>query len=366
MQFKELDHTTKEIIDRVLEAATRENASDVFFKVGHPPVLKIRKHLVPVSCDPFTQEQVESFVGSIIPKRFVEKYREYEDANFVHSHPGLGRFRVNLYREMGKTAMVFRRIENKIPDFESIRMPAVLANLALNERGLILVTGPTGSGKSTTLAAMIGFRKARRAEHIVTIEDPVEYVYEDEGLCLISQREIGADVPSFQEALESALRQAPATILVGEMRDQGSVESAVYMAETGHLVLTTLHANNTFQAVERILQFFPEDIAPALRKQLSVNLRAIVSQRLIPSTDNRLVPAVEVMINNARMSELIEKGELKTMHRELDQFHQEGMQSFDTSLIELFQQGLITSEQAVMYSDNGNNMQLKLKQLTPI
>lgn len=259
--------------------------------------------------------------------------------------------------------MVLRRVQENILSFEDLGLPEVLKNLAMQKRGLVLVTGPTGSGKSTTLASMIKYRKEHAPGHIITIEDPVEYVHYDEEACIVSQREVGTDTASFTQALESALRQAPDVLLVGEMRDPESVKSAVYFAETGHLVLSTLHANNASQTVERVLQFFPEEMQSPVLQQLSLNIRGIVAQRLVPSLDGHRVPAVEVMVGNARMAELLRDGQLRQMKRELDSFHPEGMQSFDLSLLELFKAGRISAEDAMRYSDNANDMRLKLKQL---
>jgi twitching motility protein PilU len=352
------------LLDQVLTVSEREGASDVYIKAGKTPMLRIEGVVVPIETEPLTPMMTEHMAYTIMPQHQKEKFEiEGHDANFVYFLDKIGRFRVNAYRQQGSVAMVLRRVQENILSFEDLGLPEVLKNLAMQKRGLVLVTGPTGSGKSTTLASMIKYRKEHAPGHIITIEDPVEYVHYDEEACIVSQREVGTDTASFTHALESALRQAPDVLLVGEMRDPESVKSAVYFAETGHLVLSTLHANNASQTVERVMQFFPEEMQAPILQQLSLNIRGIVAQRLIPSLDGHRVPAVEIMIGNARMSELLRDGQLRQMKRELDQFHPEGMQSFDLSLLELFKAGRISAEDAMRYSDNANDMRLKLKQL---
>lgn len=288
----------------------------------------------------------------------------------LHVHSGERHIdvRVSCVPTLHGERVVMRLLEKDIRLFSMDQLgfapdeQKTMTDLLSHPYGLMLVTGPTGSGKTTTLYA---FLQSLRSPHcnIITIEDPVEYVHYDEEACIVSQREVGTDTASFTQALESALRQAPDVLLVGEMRDPESVKSAVYFAETGHLVLSTLHANNASQTVERVLQFFPEEMQSPVLQQLSLNIRGIVAQRLIPSLDGHRVPAVEIMIGNARMSELLRDGQLRQMKRELDQFHPEGMQSFDLSLLELFKAGRISAEDAMRYSDNSNDMRLKLKQL---
>ncbi len=352
------------LLDQVLTVSEREQASDVYIKAGKTPMLRIEGVVVPIETEPLTPMMTEHMALTIMPQHQKEKFEiEGNDANFVYFLEKVGRFRVNAYRQQGTVAMVLRRVQESILSFEDLGLPEVLKNLAMQKRGLVLVTGPTGSGKSTTLASMIKYRKEHAPGHIVTIEDPVEYVHHDEEACIVSQREVGTDTASFTQALESALRQAPDVLLVGEMRDPESVKSAVYFAETGHLVLSTLHANNASQTVERVLQFFPEEMQAPILQQLSLNIRGIIAQRLVPALDGHRVPAVEIMVGNARMAELLRDGQLRQMKRELDAFHPEGMQSFDLSLLELFKAGRISAEDAMRYSDNANDMRLKLKQL---
>ncbi len=350
-----------DIMDQILKVAVENNASDVFFKSNTVPHIKIEGQLVPVDMDPLKPIQLEELAFQIMPPRIQHEFTNVKpEANLVYAKENIGRFRVNIYKERGNIAIVMRRVQMEIPTIDGLGLPQVLKKLVMNKRGLILVTGPTGSGKSTTLAAMIRHRNENSTGHILTVEDPIEFIHTDIK-CIISQREVGSDTLSFKDAMENALRQAPDVLLVGEMRDAASVETAVYFAETGHLVLSTLHSNNAAQTIERILQFFPAKMHDQILKQLSLNLRGIISQRLIPNVHNTRSAAMEILINNARMSDLIQKGELKQLKRELDLFHPEGMQSFDYSLLELYKSQLITKEECIKNSDNPHDMKLKIK-----
>lgn len=352
------------LLDQVLTVSVRERASDVYIKSGKTPMLRIEGTLIPIECAPLTAEMIEHLALTIMPMHQREKFDRFHDANFIYDIENVSRFRVNAYRQKGSVAMVMRRVEDEILEFETLGLPEVLGQLAMQKRGLVLCTGPTGSGKSTTLASMIKYRKDRSTGHIVTLEDPIEYLHDDQETCIVSQREIGQDVQTFKEGLESAVRQAPDVLLVGEMRDPESVQSAVYFAETGHLVLSTLHANNAYQTIERVMQFFPEDMQNAVLAQISLNLRGVIAQRLIPGVDGKRVAATEILIGNARMQELIRAGSLTQMRRELDQFHPEGMMSFDHSLISLYRAGKITADEALRNSDNANDLRLKLKSVS--
>jgi len=352
------------LLDQVLTVSVREEASDVYIKANKMPMLRIEGQLVPIETTPLTGAMTEHLAYTIMPQHQKEKFESgIDDANFIYNLEKVGRFRVNAYRQKGSVAMVMRRVQEEIMLFEELNLPQILAQLSMQKRGLVLVTGPTGSGKSTTLASMVRFRKEHATGHIVTVEDPIEYLHTDEETCIVSQREIGQDTRNFKDALESAVRQAPDVLLIGEMRDVDSVNAAVYFAETGHLVLSTLHANNATQTVERVLQFFPEDMQSAVLAQLAMNIRGIIAQRLIPGVDGRRVVATEVLIGNARMAELMRAGQLVQMKRELDQFIPEGMMSFDHSLMELYRAGRITAEEAMRNSDNANDMRLKLKSM---
>jgi twitching motility protein PilU len=350
-----------ELLDQVLRLAVDNDASDVYIKGKTPPNLRIEGVLVPVEIDPLTPEQTEQLAMQIMPERIRKLFLEGKpEANLVYEKEGIGRFRVNIYKERGWHAIVMRRVKDEIPTVDGLNLPQVLKKLVLEKRGLVLVTGPTGSGKSTTLAAMLGHRNENTSGHILTVEDPIEFIHHDKK-CIVSQREVGSDTLSFQDAMENALRQAPDVMLVGEMRDAQSVKTAIYFAETGHLVLSTLHSNNATQTVERVLQYFPSELHDQLLKQLSLNLRGIVSQRLLPGVTGARVAAIEILINNARISDLIAKGELKQLKKELDLFHPEGMQSFDHSFLELYKSQQITVQECIKNSDNPHDMKLKIK-----
>ncbi|MFH1454405.1 MAG: PilT/PilU family type 4a pilus ATPase [Armatimonadota bacterium] len=352
----------KTILNKILVAAIKNEASDAFVKADQIPMLKINDELIPVEVDKFTPEMTEHLAKEIMPSRHMEEFETTHEANFTYVIPE-GRFRTNVMLQRGYYGFVFRRIEEKIPDFKALYLPEVLGNLSMVERGLILVTGPTGSGKSTTLASMIEHRNQNASNHIITIEDPIEYFYKDDK-CLINQREIGQDTVSFGKALENAVRQAPDVLLIGEMRDPESVNAAVFFAETGHLVLSTLHSLNTTQTVERILNFFTTDVQEQMLKQLALTLHSIISQRLIPRKDGKgLIPAVEILIMNARMKDLLSKNELGTLKREIDQFIPDGMQSFDHAILELYKQDLITKDDAIRFADNSHDMKLSIKTL---
>ncbi len=355
------------LLDQVLTVMVREQASDVYIKAGKAPILRIEGQLAPVECAALTPAMTEHLAYTIMPTHQREKFDSgIDDANFIYNLDRVGRFRTNAYRARGSICMVMRRVQEDILEFEQLGLPVVLGELAMKKRGLVLLTGPTGSGKSTSLASMIKYRKEKAMGHILTIEDPIEYLHTDTETCIVSQREIGHDTKTFMEALESAVRQAPDVLLIGEMRDVESVKASVYFAETGHLVLSTLHANNAIQTVERVLQFFPEDMHQGILAQLSLNVRGIVAQRLIRGHDGKRVAACEVLIGNARMAELMRAGSLTQIKRELDQFLPEGMQSFDTSLLELYRGGKISVDEAIRNSDNANDMRLKIKSSMPV
>ncbi|MCW5871761.1 MAG: PilT/PilU family type 4a pilus ATPase [Candidatus Eremiobacteraeota bacterium] len=355
------------LLDQVLTVMVREQASDVYIKAGKAPILRIEGQLAPVECAALTPAMTEHLAYTIMPSHQREKFDSgIDDANFIYNLDRVGRFRTNAYRARGSICMVMRRVQEDILEFEQLGLPLVLGELAMKKRGLVLLTGPTGSGKSTSLASMIKYRKEKAMGHILTIEDPIEYLHTDTETCIVSQREIGHDTKTFMEALESAVRQAPDVLLIGEMRDVESVKASVYFAETGHLVLSTLHANNAIQTVERVLQFFPEDMHQGILAQLSLNVRGIVAQRLIRGHDGKRVAACEVLIGNARMAELMRAGSLTQIKRELDQFLPEGMQSFDTSLLELYRSGKISVDEAIRNSDNANDMRLKIISSMPV
>ncbi len=352
-----------ELLDSILAAMVREGASDIYLRADSPPYFRIEGDLVAVEVAIFTEEMMENLKNALLKPVDIEAFKNRPEGNITYFKPGLGRFRANIYLQRGTVAIVMRKIRDDILEFTTLGLPPVCEKLALMRSGMVLVTGPTGSGKSTTLAAMVKYRNEKSSGHIITIEDPIEFVHADIN-CIVSQREVGNDTLSFKDALESAVRQAPDVLLVGEMRDVESCKAAVYFAETGHLVLGTLHSNNTIQTVERILQFFPSAQHDQILSQLSINLKAVVSQRLLQNKDGKgRSLAVEIMIVNTRIAENLVKGELNQIRKELDQFAPEGMVSFDTSLIEHYKNGIITMEQCMKNSDNPTDMRLKLKTL---
>jgi len=345
----------------ILQLMCKQDASDLYLKADRPPLLRIHGEVVRVKSEKLTSEQTEEIADLLMNDVQKVRFARKPEINLMHHIPELGRFRVNIYKQRGTTSLVFRRVREDIQNIEALGLPQVLKKIALAQRGLVLVSGPVGSGKSTTLAAMIEHINANRNGHILTIEDPIEFVYEDKN-CIVSQRELGTDTNSFSDALKNAVRQAPDCILIGEMRDKESVSSSVFFAETGHLVLSTLHSTNAIQALERAVNFFPGEMHDELYILLSLNMHAIVSQRLIPRKDGKgRVPAVEVLINNARFSELLRQGEFSTIRKEIDFFNNEGMQSMDTALLQLYKQDLITSETALAYADSPNDLRIRIK-----
>lgn len=356
-----IEGNIQQVLAEILKLMVKENASDVYLKVGSPPILRIEGELVSIKFDRLTPEQTELLAFSVMNDYQKETFRRVPEINTIYSASGVGRFRVNIYRQRGSIGIVMRKVKEDIPSFEDLHLPAVLKDVAVTPRGFVVVTGPTGCGKSTTLAAMIDWINDHRTGHIITIEDPVEFLHKDKK-CLVSQREIGTDTNNFADALKNVVRQTPDVVMIGEMRDKESVGSAVFFAETGHLVLSSLHSVNSVQAIERIIQFFPTEVHPELLLQLSLNMRAIISQRLVPKADGQgRVPAVEVMLNNARVRDLLKAGELTTLKREIDAFNSEGMQSIDTALFQLYQTELISFDTALAHADSPNDLRLKIK-----
>jgi len=357
------DYGNIEFLDRLLTTMVSVNASDIYIKAETPPTLRIEGQLYPIDSPPLTAEDTKAMAVAILPEEEQKNFPQTWEANFIYSKANLGRFRVNAYMQRETVAMVFRRVRDDILDFEQLGLHPVAKEIAMFKRGLVLVTGATGSGKSTTLATMIRYRNehANSTGHILTVEDPIEFIHHDLN-CIVSQREVGTDTRSFHEALINALRQAPDVLLVGEMRDVESVNTGVYFAETGHLVLSTLHSINAPQTIERLLQFFPRNEQDQLLQQIALNLRAVICQRLLPRKDEYgRVLALEILMVNARMQDLISKGAFDQVKKELDLFHTEGMMSFDHSLLELYRTGKITIEDCIRNSDNPRDMKLKLK-----
>ncbi len=339
-----------------------KGASDLFVTVGAPPSLKVDGQVLPVKTDTLTSETSRQLVHSLMSDAQRRQFETDKDANFAVNPEGLGRFRVNAFQQQGQAGMVIRRISAHIPSFEELNLTSpILEKIAMMRRGLVFFVGGTGTGKSSTQAAMVGYRNRHTRGHIVTVEDPIEFVHEHDR-CIVTQREVGVDTTSYRSALENAMRQAPDVIQIGEVRTSETMKSAIVFAETGHLCLATLHANNTYQALERIINLYPDDTRDHLYMDLSMNLNAIVSQRLVPSASGGgFVPAVEIMINSPLISDLILKGEIDGIRDAIEKSTGEGMVTFDQSLFDLFEKGLITYEDAMRSADSVNNLRLKIK-----
>lgn len=347
---------------RYFQAMNERQASDLYLTVGFPPSLRIEGMLEYVRPEPLTIDEVNEIIASILTNRQRRDFETHMELNTSLDVGRFGRFRVNCLRQRQFPALVLRRIVSKIPTFTELRLPAVLERLSLEKRGLILVTGMTGSGKSTTLASMIDYRNAHEEGHIVTIEDPIEYFHEHKK-SVITQREVGVDTESYSVALKNVLRQRPDVILVGEIRDRTVMEQALMAADTGHLCLATLHTNNASQSIERIVNLFPEDYAAQIRMNLSNNLKGIISQRLVPSVKGGMALAIEIMLNQGLVRELIHKGEISKIKDVMEQNNQLGMCSFDQSLIRLYKEGLITEEMALSQTDQPGDLKIRIQQI---
>jgi twitching motility protein PilU len=347
--------------DQLLKLMVHKNASDLFITAGIPPSMKVNGQIGPVAKASLTPDQAKQVVYSIMNDDQKGTFERTRECNFALSRSGIGRFRVNVFQQRNQVGMVLRKIETKIPTFDDLSLPPILAELAQTKRGIVLFVGGTGSGKSTSLAAMVDYRNKNSHGHIITVEDPIEYVHQHAG-CIVTQREVGIDTDTFEDALVNTLRQAPDVILIGEIRHRETMEHAIAFAETGHLCLATLHANNANQAMDRIINFFPEDRRQQLLMDLSLNLKAVVAQRLIPRADGqgRRV-AVEVMINTPFMADLILKGEVHMLKEQMKKGAQSGMRTFDQALYELYRGGHITVEEALRNADSANEVRLMVK-----
>jgi twitching motility protein PilU len=352
-------------IDDLLINMEARDASDLYIRTGIPPMLRVDGEVVPAGEHPLDDATIYALAEQMMRPRHKEEFAQRNRADIAYHSPVLGRFRVNVYVQRGSPAVVIRRVKSRIPTFEELRLPSVLAPLAMAPRGLVLVCGQTGSGKSTTLAAMIDHRVRSRTGHVITIEDPIEFMYEDDK-SIVSQREIGTDTESYSLALRDALRQAPDVILIGEIRDEESATAAVHFSETGHLVLSTLHSTNTGQTLERLLHFFPAARHESVALQLSLNLNAIISQRLVPLKDGGgRVVAVEVLLSTPRVKELLRKADLAGIRSVMQSPAglQEGMQTFDYAVFNLIKEGVVDSEVAMTAADSPNDLRLRLKGL---
>jgi twitching motility protein PilU len=356
----EREQATKFMYD-LLRALVTKRGSDLFITTGYPPALKIDNKVTPVSQQGLTPQHTSMLARSIMNDKQAAEFEAKKECNFAIHPAGIGRFRVNCFVQQGYVGMVLRVITTAIPNFEDLKLPMVLKDVAMTKRGLVLFVGGTGSGKSTSLAAMIGYRNENSHGHIITIEDPVEYVHPHKN-CIVTQREVGVDTDSWEAALKNTLRQAPDVILIGEIRDREVMEHAIAFAETGHLCLGTLHANNSNQAMDRIINFFPEERRQQLLMDLSLNLKGVISQRLIPAKEGRgRTAAVEILLNSPLISDLIFKGEVHGIKEIMKKSRELGMQTFDQALFDLYEQGRIGYEDAMRFADSTNEVRLNIK-----
>ena len=348
-------------MNQLLTMMVGRHGSDLFITAGFPPAIKVDGKVTPATTQALTPQHTVELVRAIMNDRQAAEFEATKECNFAIHPSGIGRFRVNAFIQQGRAGLVLRTINTKIPTMEELVLPAVLKDVTMSKRGLVLFVGGTGSGKSTSLAAMIGYRNENSYGHIITIEDPVEYVHEHKN-CIITQREVGVDTESWEMALKNTLRQAPDVILIGEIRDRDTMEHAIAFAETGHLCMGTLHANSTNQALDRIINFFPEERRQQLLMDLSLNLRGLVSQRLIPLKDGRgRAAAVEVMLNSPLISDLIFKGDVHEIKEVMKKSRELGMQTFDQALFELYEGGRISYEDALRNADSVNDLRLEIK-----
>ena len=349
-----------EFIHQLLAVMISKKGSDMFVTAGFPPAMKLNGNITPLTDKVLTPEHTQAFVRAVMNDKQWKDFTEKSECNFAIAPPSIGRFRVNAFKQQGRMGMVLRVINTTIPQLASLGVPEGLKNIIMEKRGLVIVVGATGSGKSTTLAAMIGHRNQTQPGHIITIEDPIEFVH-THNKSIITQREVGVDTEDWETALKNTLRQAPDVILIGEVRDRETMEYAIAFAETGHLCLCTLHANNSNQALDRIINFFPEERRNQLLMDLSLNLKSIVSQRLIPSPDKGRVPAVEILLNTPFISDLIFKGEVGLIREAMKKGREQGMQTFDQALQDLYEANLINFEDAIRNADSANDLRLSIK-----
>jgi len=335
-------------------------ASDLYLTVAKPPMYRVQGKIEARGDHGFSPDEVREIAHAIMNEKQQREFTQSLEMNMAMSLPGVSRFRVNILQQRGSVGLVIRRIKADVMSVAEMGLPSILSDIVMTKRGLVLVVGATGSGKSTSLAAMIDYRNSHEAGHIITIEDPIEFVHRHKQ-SIVTQREVGFDTHSFQSALKNTLRQAPDVILIGEIRDTETMEAAITFAETGHLCLGTLHSNNANQAIERIMNFFPPERHSQIYLQLSLNLRSIVSQRLIPSVDGKRVAALEILMDTPRIKDLIKKGQVDILKEAMEQGIQEGCQTFDQALFALYRDGSIVLDQALINADSANNLRLKIK-----
>jgi twitching motility protein PilU len=354
------DKATQYLYDLTLKLLELEG-SDIFITAGTPPALKVNQDIHRVGERKLTPQQTTLLVRSIMNDRQAREFDQHHEANFSLNFPDVARFRVSAFTQRGSAGMVLRLIQQRIPTIEELHLPSILKDVAMYQRGLVMFLGGTGCGKTTSMAAMLDYRNSQRREHIITVEDPIEFFHQHK-LSLVDQREVGVDTDSYEVALKNTLRQAPNVILIGEVRDRETMQYAVNFAETGHLCLTTLHANNTDQAFDRIVNFFPEEKRAQVLMDLSFNVRAFISQRLLPREDAAgLIPAVEILLNTPLMAELIFQGRVKEIKSVMARSSEQGIVTFDDALFNLYETGCIGYETAIRHADSANNLRLRIK-----
>jgi twitching motility protein PilU len=344
-----------------LKLMAHQKASDLFITAGMPPSMKLHGKIAPITQSPLTPQQARDLVLNVMTPPQREEFERTHECNFAIGVASVGRFRVSCFYQRNQVGMVLRRIESKIPTVDELALPPIIKTLAMTKRGIIIFVGATGTGKSTSLAAMIGYRNQNSTGHIITIEDPIEYVHKHEG-CIVTQRELGIDTDSWENALKNTLRQAPDVIMIGEVRTRETMEHAINFSETGHLCLCTLHANNANQAMDRIIHFFAEDRREQLFMDLSLNLKGVVAQQLIPTPDGKARRvAMEVMLGTPLVQDYIRQGEIHKLKDVMKESTNLGMQTFDQSLFQLYQAGEISYEDALRHADSANEVRLRIK-----
>jgi twitching motility protein PilU len=336
-----------------------KKASDLFLTCHAPVKIKIDGKIMPVNKLDLTAKMIKQAVLELMTEAQMEEFQRELEIDFAISKPGLGRFRVNVFHQRGAIAMVMRYISTEMPDLDALNMPSILKELVMFRRGLILLVGATGSGKSTTLAGMINYRNEKTASHIITIEDPIEFLHSNKK-SIINQREIGSDTKSYERALKSAMRGAPDVILIGEIRDRVTMQAAIDLAGTGHLVIASLHSNNAAETLDRVINIFPEEAHPQIYMDLSQYLRAIISQRLVRSVSGERCAAVEVMLNSPRLAELIQQGDISKVKESFYESTEQGMQTFDQSLLKLYKDGKVSMDEALANADSRANLEAQI------
>ncbi len=346
-------------IKDLLKIMAESKASDLFISIGAYPTLKIGNEIHVIEEKKITFEMLDTLRSSLLTEQQQKSFREEHDLDFIYSYPGVGRFRINYFQQRGSDAFVIHQILNRIKSIDELALPPHLKNLILKERGLILVVGQAGAGKSTTIAAMIDHRNETLPGHILTLEDPIEFLHSHKK-SIVNQREIGHDAKNYTQALKSALRESPSMISIGEIRDTETMSAALNFSETGHLVISTLHAVNASQTIERVVNFFDPYLQEMIRSQISNNLEAIIAQRLVPGVDGKNIAAHEILFPTARVKDLIQRGENHLLKTTIESSQNEGMQSFDQSLFSLYREGRISKDTAVWFADNQSDLRLRI------